>query len=87
MSLVEAQSLGVVPVVFNSFPAASEIISDGVNGILVPAFNTKKYAAALEKLMADDSFRRILAENAVDSSRRFEASVITDKWIKLFEQF
>ena len=86
MSLIEASSQGAVPVLFNSFPAASEIITDGVNGCLVPPFDVKKYAETLEKLMSDEQLRNQMSLNAQENIRRFAPTTIAKRWMDIFEK-
>ncbi|MGN0835630.1 MAG: glycosyltransferase [Candidatus Spyradosoma sp.] len=62
--LVEAASLGCVPVAFNSYPAVRDIIDDGENGFVVPAFDLDAYAETLAQLMSDDAARERFAKNA-----------------------
>lgn len=82
--LVEAMNYGCVPVAFNSYAAAEDIIDDGKNGILVPPMDCEKYANALSKLMRDPALRERFAEAAVKKSRLFSVSAISDRWLRLF---
>ena len=82
--LVEAASFGCVPVAFDSFAAARDIISDGENGCLVPAFDLDAYAETLARLMSDDALRERLAKNACRDAVRFSPAHIIDRWFELF---
>ena len=44
MVLVEAMQYGCVPFAFDSFPSLYDIINDGINGVIVPAFDEDSYA-------------------------------------------
>ena len=44
MTLLECQSFGVVPLLYNSFSAAVDIIDDGINGYLISPYKKKEYA-------------------------------------------
>ena len=86
MVLVEAAAFGCVPVAFDSFAAVHDIIADGENGCLVPAFDTDKYAETLAALMSDDALRERLARNALAQiPEKFSPKKIGDEWEKLFE--
>ena len=63
--LVEAASFGCVPVAFDSFAAVRDIIDDGENGFVVPAFDLDAYAETLARLMRDDALRERLARAAL----------------------
>ena len=82
--LVEAASFGCVPVAFESFAAARDIIDDGENGCLVPAFDLDAYAETLARLMSDDALRERLAKNARRDAVRFSPARIIDRWFDLF---
>lgn len=87
MVLLEAAAFGCVPVVFNSFAAARDIIDDGENGALVPAFDVDAYAEKLAVLMRDDALRERLAKNALAQiPAKFSPQKIGDAWEKLFER-
>ena len=86
MVLVEAQSNGVVPIAYNSYASATDIINDGENGFLVKAFDEDEYVEKLSLLMSDKDKRDIIAERAIASVERFDYKYIADKWIDLFEK-
>lgn len=86
MVLVEAQSNGVVPMVYNSYASATDIIEDGDNGFLVKAFDEDEYVEKLMLLMRDKELRLKMAESAMASVRRFDSKKIAEQWIDLFEK-
>jgi colanic acid/amylovoran biosynthesis glycosyltransferase len=57
--LVEAMALGV-PVVSSDLPAIRELVTHGVDGLLVPAGDSEALAAALCRLLDDPQLRRRL---------------------------
>ena len=63
--VIEAAAFGCVPVAFDSFASIFDIIDDGENGALVPAFDLDAYAETLARLMRDDALRERLAKNAL----------------------
>ena len=54
--VLEAMAMGI-PVVTTDVPGCRETVIDGVNGYLVPPFDSKKLAQALEKLILDEKLR------------------------------
>ncbi len=84
MVLVEAMQHGCVPILFDSFPAASEIVDDGVNGILVKAFDKKDFAVKLTLLMKRQSLREEMGRAARKKAQTYDIRLISQKWIKLF---
>lgn len=84
--LMEAMQCGTVPIIFDSFAAASEIIESGINGELIAAFDEKEYINRLSYLIENDSYRTTLAEKAKNSAKRYTVQSIADQWEKLFQQ-
>lgn len=86
MSLVEGMSYGCVPIVFNSFQAASDIIEDSVDGILVRPYSIKEYSNKLEEIMLDDSIRAQMSKAASYKALLFSPANIMKKWDALFNR-
>lgn len=84
LTLVEAMQCGCVPILYNSFSSASELVTDGKDGYLIPPFDEKEYINKLESLIEDRERRELMGKNARESIRRFDAKTITDKWEDLF---
>ena len=84
MALTEGMQYGCVPFTFNNYCAAFDIIQDGVDGCLVPAFNIKRYSSLLSKLMMDDNKRIKMSRAAMEKVRRFSVENVVDKWEDVF---
>jgi len=82
--LVEAQGYGCVPVLFNSYSAASEIIEDGKNGLLIPPFNIEQYVGATIKLIKSSERLQEMAINAIANVDRFSFQNTYIKWEAVF---
>ena len=80
MALTEGMQCGCVPVAFNSYAAVSDIIDDGVNGILVTPFKIKELSGALYKLANDDVLLKQYAKAAYEKTFQYDISVVADKW-------
>ena len=83
-TFIEAMSLGVVPIGFDSFSTIYEMIDNWENGVIIPAFDLKKYAEALIKLMTDNDLRYQMALSAQSKVKQYDVSLVADKWINLF---
>ena len=86
--VVEAMSFGVIPVVYGSYSAVYDIISDGVDGVILP-YNKKGYdtefaTEKMKELMLDADKRNNLAQAAIITSKRYSVESIVDSWNKLF---
>ncbi len=86
MVLVEAQMFDCVPIVYNSFDSLQEIITDKVNGYIVPAFNKEKFAECLEWLMDNEDERNKMIEECQKSVKRFDVNIIAQQWMNLFNE-
>jgi glycosyltransferase involved in cell wall biosynthesis len=86
MVLIEGQVHGCAVMAYDSYASVSDIITDGENGVVVPAFNECEYARRLSELMEDDALRQRMAQNGTQSVRRFASTNIAKRWISEFEQ-
>lgn len=86
MVLIEAQTNGVIPITYNSYASATDIIEDGKNGFLVKAFDEDEYVKKLMLLVRDKELRFRMAESAMASVRKFDSRKIAQQWIDLFRK-
>lgn len=84
--LVEAMANGCVPVAFDSYGAVHDIIDDGVNGLIVPAFDLAGYAAALRKLMDDADVLAVMRSAALRTPTKFSVEKVAARWEALFAE-
>lgn len=87
LTLTEAQQYGVIPVAFNSYASLTDIITDGENGYVIPDNDLDLYVKRLVCLMQNYKLRKKLANNAIESSKRFRKEIICLNWINLFNEF
>lgn len=83
MVLGEAMQQGCVPVVYDSFAAASDIIDDGINGRVVRHFHHKAYVAAVNELMDNANKRISMAVAARQKSQKYCVENVKNKWYDL----
>lgn len=84
MVLLESQSYGVVPIVFDNISMADDIVNDESNGIVIESYNIKEYISRLSASMNNELHRREMAEKCQQSVARFHSNQIVDKWETLF---
>lgn len=82
-ALTEAMACGVPAVSFNCPSGPSEIIRNGIDGLLVPAEDGTALAAALETLMSDEGRRNAMAPKASEVIQRFSFEGFLDSWEEL----
>jgi glycosyltransferase involved in cell wall biosynthesis len=80
MVIVEAMSKGLAVVSFDCPRGPSEIITDGVDGVLVPALDTDALGAAIAALIEDPERRARLGAAAVETARRYDREAIGARW-------
>ena len=85
LTITEAQQCGCIPIVYDSFSSAKDIIATGENGILIENRDRKAYVVALKKLMKDDALRNRMSEACIKSTERFSVENIAAQWNELFE--
>lgn len=86
MVLTEAMTFGTVPILYNSYAAAKDIVENGENGILVPPFSRKRYVKSLEDLMQDENKREKMSYNAIESVKRFDVKEVANQWEAAFRK-
>lgn len=85
MVLPEGMQYGCIPFSFDSFGAATDIIDDGVNGCLIPAFNLEKYANRLSELMNDENKRIDMSRAAIEKVKMFSIENVVNQWEDVFD--
>ena len=68
-SMLEAMSCGCT-LVASATPPVTEVVNDGVNGLLTDFFDSGKLADRIEEALDDERLRRGLAHRARERPRR-----------------
>lgn len=85
MVLIEAMACGLPVVSFACPCGPRDIISDGVDGILVPKDSVDEFSKSLSKLMDNEDLRVSMAQNAIKKASHFQIDRIALQWRNLFE--
>ena len=84
--IAEAMSHGVVPVVYNSFEVAKDLITDGHNGVLVDKpFSDSGFAGKIHGLIDKPDFLNELSENGRIVSAGYSIDRIANEWYQLMD--
>lgn len=86
MTLIEAQACGLPSVVFNFQYGASDIVTNGHNGLIVEQGNTELFTEATIKMLSSEILRKEYGTHALAVGKRYSKENIFKKWIKLIEE-
>ncbi|WP_447987242.1 glycosyltransferase family 4 protein [Nitrospira sp. Nam74] len=84
-ALLEAMACGVA-VISTACAGPSEIIRNGIDGLLVPPDDVEALTSAIECLIDDSAVRLRLAGRALEVRRRFSIDKIMDQWDILLQR-
>ena len=87
--LAECMSFGVIPAVYNSYSAVSDIIDNGKDGIVIPyhkdGYKANEAADMLATIMKDEDKREHMALAAIEKSKEYSVEKIYGEWEKVLE--
>jgi len=81
--LGEAMACGLPVVSFDCPSGPSEMIQDGVNGLLVPPKNILELSSSLERLMTSAELRKSLGEQARKITESYSLDKVVQSWEEL----
>jgi glycosyltransferase involved in cell wall biosynthesis len=85
VGLVEAMACGLVPVTTTT-PGPIEIVSDTVNGLLIPPRDSRAIVAALERLIGDRAYLDKLRHQAYETAQNYSWSRIANTTLALYTE-
>lgn len=83
MVLLEAMAAGLPAVAFDCHTGPADILTDGVDGLLVPPGDVGALARAMARLMDDGELRRRYGAAAIESARRYDSVHVVPLWHRL----
>jgi len=86
MVLLEAQAAGLPIVSFACKCGPQDVITDGVDGILVPEGDIAGLAGGMKQLIDDEDLRRRMGQAAFRNSDRYDKERIMALWENLFHE-
>ena len=86
MALLEAQAAGLPIVSFACKCGPRDVLTDGIDGLLIPEGDIAGLAAGMKRLMDDKGLRREMGAAAFRNSERYDKERIMAQWEKLFHE-
>jgi glycosyltransferase involved in cell wall biosynthesis len=86
MVLLEAMSVGLPVVAYDCPTGPRDIVTDGVDGYVVPDGDSEQLAATMAELMDDEDARARFGAAALEKAAAFDMSVIASRWESLLEE-
>jgi glycosyltransferase involved in cell wall biosynthesis len=84
--LLEAQSFGLVPVVFDSYAAVSWILNNNEDAFLAKPYDIEEMAMKIKKLATDDNLLNKMKVKAFSNAERFTIENVGREWMALFQK-
>jgi phosphatidyl-myo-inositol alpha-mannosyltransferase len=85
VALIEAMAAGL-PVVATDIPGYREVITDGVDGLLIPPRDPESLAAGLVRVLTDGDLARRLGEAGRERARSYDWSLVVDRLERLYDR-
>lgn len=85
-TLLEAQSFGCAPVLFNSFKALDWVVEDNVNACLLEPFDTRAMADKVVQLCKNGDQLMRMQQTAMENAGRFTIDKVGRQWEEFFQE-
>ena len=85
MVLLEAMSVGVPCIAYDTGNGINDIIVNGKNGYVIKNRNESQFVKKLDNMIKDKKILKDMSFNAVTTADKYSFSNVTKKWIDLLE--
>ncbi len=82
MTVTEALEMGLAVIAYD-IPALEPLVTDGIEGKIVPAFRRDKLVEAMEEIAASPDMRRKMSENALAKAQTLRPEEVVRQWLAL----
>ncbi|MFC4117596.1 glycosyltransferase family 4 protein [Nonomuraea zeae] len=86
MVMIEAMTHALPVVAFDCPTGPKDVLTDGVDGVLVPPRDVDALAAALNRVIADKELRVRMGKEAAKTSRAYAPELVMPLWEDLFSE-
>lgn len=84
--LIEAMACGLPVIAFDCENGPRSIITDGVDGFLIPPFDIEAYVDKVLLLIQNEALRKLMGENARKTAAQYDIEIIGQQWKKMFDE-
>jgi glycosyltransferase involved in cell wall biosynthesis len=84
-TLIEAQSFGAIPVVYDNYPICSWVVKDGESGVLITPFKVDEMVQEVICIASDQKRQNQLMQAAIKNARKFEINKVGKQWVEFFD--
>ena len=84
--IIEAMSCGLPVISYDCPTGPKDMITDGLNGFLVPTNDSQCLAERLCALIEDHTLMETMGANALETSKQYLPDKIIPRWMSLFSQ-
>lgn len=84
--LIEAMACGLPVIAFDCENGPRSIITDGVDGFLIPPFDIEAYAEKVLLLIQNEALRKQMGENARKTAAQYDIDIIGQQWKIMFDE-
>lgn len=85
MVLTEGMAHGCIPVCFNTYESAEDIIDDRVSGIIAKSLDVRDMAERITEIVVNPTIKQSMAKAAKLKVQQFNLSKTVDRWEKLLQ--
>ncbi|MCH5247552.1 MAG: glycosyltransferase family 4 protein [Muribaculaceae bacterium] len=86
MVLIEGMSVGLPLISFDCQCGPSDVITDGLNGYLVPDGDIDTFADRIFKIIENEPKRKEMGKNSLIESKKYDKQNIMKQWEQLFQE-
>ena len=85
MVLLEAGSVGLPSIAYETDSGVNDIIDDGVNGFVIKNRNEEEYVEKLNEYLSNKKLQKSMSSNMLNKTKEFSVAKITKLWVDILD--
>ena len=81
MNIIKAMQYGI-PIIATNIGAHTELINDGINGLLIPPSSPEAIAAKIDMLIDNKKLYKQISKNSINKSAEYDFTQFSEKILK-----